>query len=739
MRRPGLLLFLLGFGSLLPGSARAVEPVRFRQEVMAVLSRGGCNQGACHGNLNGKGGFKLSLRSEDPDWDYAALTRDQLGRRVNRLDPDASLVLQKATARLPHEGGRRFPVDSLEYEILRRWMADGARPDSGVAALPRRLEVEPRERIVTLPAPEIPLRTWAVYPDGSRKDVSHLAVFESTNPDVEVSRQGVVKGVRAGETTVVVRYLHLRATALLAFVPARPDFRWADPRPNNYVDELIFARLKNFRMNPSGLCTDDEFLRRASLDLLGILLTAEEARRFLADRRPDKRARLINVLLERPEFAEYWALHWSDLLRNEEKQLDRKGVTVFYDWIRDSIARNKPLNEFARELIAARGSTYTAPAANYYRALRDPAERAEATAQVFLGVRMKCARCHNHPFDHWTQNDYHQLAAFFARVQYRIVKNARKDKLDKHEFVGEQVVYQDDTSEVKHPGTGTVLRPRFPGGPLLEDAARQDRLKRLADWVASPQNPFFARTQANRIWSYLMGRGIVEPDDDFRETNPPVNGPLLDALARDLAGHRFDQKHLIRVIMNSRTYQASSRPDPTNSDDETNFSHVLVRSLPAEALLDAIAGVAQVELNFEGFPGVKRAGQLPSLPVLRRQQKSADAYRFLRTFGKPERLLSCDCERSDSTTLAQALQLITGKVINQALARPDNRLGKLLKAGKSDGAIIDELFLAGLCRLPTATERAALMKRVAAATNRREALEDVLWGLLNSKAFLLRR
>jgi hypothetical protein len=737
MRWIGRLLVVLGACPFFSPEAVGEEPVRFRQEVMAVLSRGGCNQGACHGNLHGKGGFKLSLRGEDPDRDYATLTRDQLGRRINRFQPQESLLLQKATARMPHEGGKRFPRGSLEYQILRRWIAQGARPDPPVAdALPVILLVEPGEAILSLPAHAVVLRAWAVYANGSRQDVSRLAVFESTNPNIEVTRLGLVDSRGPGETTIVVRYLHLRATALLAFVPARPDFRWSNPRSRNYVDELVFARLKKLRMNPSALCTDDEFLRRAYLDLLGLLPSPQETRQFLADARADKRARLVDALLERPEFAECWALRWSDLLRNEEKQLDRKGVAVFHDWIRKSFAQNRPLNQFARELLAGRGSTYTEPAANYYRALRDPYSRAEATAQVFLGIRMQCARCHNHPFDQWTQNDYHQLAAFFVRVQYRIVNNTRKDKLDKHEFIGEQVVYQDETTEVKHPATGAVLQPRFLGGEAL---AGGDRLQRLADWVADPRNPFFARAQANRIWSYLMGRGLVEPNDDFRPTNPAVNGPLLEALARDLVRHHFDQKHLIRTIMNSRTYQLSAQPNATNVDDETHCSHTQVRSLSAEALLDAIAQVTQTRLRFDGYPDVKRAGQLPSLPLLHRSRALPAPYRFLRTFGKPERLLSCDCERSDSTTLAQALQLITGQVINQALTQSDNRLGKLLQAGKSNAEIVEELFLASLCRFPSPAERTALLQRLARAANRREALEDLLAGLLNSRAFLLRR
>ena len=739
-----LVSFFIGCGWLFPSRTQA-EEISFRQEVMAVLSRGGCNQGTCHGNLHGKGGFKLSLRGEDPDKDFIALTRDMMGRRINGFQPEQSLLLQKASAQVPHEGGQRFPRASPEFQILQRWLTQGAKLDPPAVALPVRLLVDPNELIVHRPANSssgpVRIRAWAIYADGSRKDVSRLAVFESTNPKIEAARDGMVRnppGERE-ETTIVVRYLHLQATSLLAFVPSSPGYQWTWARSHNYIDELVFARLKKLRMNPSPLCTDSEFLRRAYLDLLGVLPTSRETREFLGDKRANKRARLVNALLERPEFADAWALKWSDLLKNEEKQLDKKGVQVFHQWIRSAMAQNNPLNQFAKELIASRGSTYKEPAANYYRALRDPYARAEATAQVFLGIRMQCARCHNHPFNKWTQNDYHQLAAFFPRVQYKIVDNKRKDKLDKHEFIGEQIVFQDDSSEVKHPNSGEAMKPRFLGGAALEPAAKQDRLLCLADWIADPKNPFFATTQANRIWSYLLGRGIVEPNDDFRQTNPPVNGALLDALARDLIEHRFDQKHLIRTIMNSRTYQTSAQTNDTNKNDETNFSHAEIRSLRAEPLLDAITQVTQTTLNLERYPGVKRAGQLPAMPGIRRQEAQDRYFRFLRIFGKPERLLNCDCERSDNTTLAQALQLITGEVINTAIAQPDNCLGKMLKTKMSNAAIIEELFLASLCRYPSPRESAVLVKQVEESGQRREALEDVLWGLLNSKEFLLRK
>jgi hypothetical protein len=538
---------------------------------------------------------------------------------------------------------------------------------------------------------------------------------------------------------VLVRYLDRQAVVRLAFLHDRPGFVWKAVPAHNFIDTHVLAKLKLLRTQPSELCTDQEFIRRAYLDAIGILPTPAQTRAFLADTRPDRRQRLVDSLLRRNEFADFWALKWADLLRNEEKVLDRRGVQAFHAWIRQAIIDGKPLNEFARELLAGRGSSYSHPAANYYRALRDPYSRAEATAQVFLGIRLQCAKCHNHPFDQWTQTDYHRFAAFFARVQYRIVENNRRDRLDKHEFDGEQIIYQDRDSELKHPVSGDVLVPRFLGSDALPGGA--DRLAALADWVARPDNAFFARAQVNRVWQHLMGRGIVDPGDDFRDSNPPANPALLDALVKDFVAHDFNLRHLVRRIMQSRTYQLSAAPTETNRDDESNFARAIVRPLQAEQLLDAVAQVAGTRPRFAGQPRGRRAGQLPGVGASerRRGRVENDGEKFLATFGKPVRSLSCECERSDDSTLAQAFQWITGPTVTRLLAEPDNRLGKLLAAGRTDGEIIEELYLAGLCRPPSPAERQGLMAFVAKARDRRAALEDVLWGVINSKEFLLRR
>jgi hypothetical protein len=704
---------------------------------MAVLSRAGCNQGACHGNLNGKGGFKLSLRGQDPDWDFRAITRDSLGRRIDRATPAASLILRKPTAAVPHEGGRRFEAGSAEYEILRQWIAAGCHRDSSVPELVG-LEVSPAECIVEAPADRVALRVQARWRGGGVSDMTRLACCEASNPAVAtVDADGTVRRLRDGETAVSVRFLQQQVSVRLAFVHTRPGFRPVHPPEVNFIDRQVFAKLRSLRMNPSDLCDDPTFLRRVYLDAIGTLPTPAETEAFLGDRESDRRVRLIDRLLQRNEFADLWALRWCDLLRSEEKVLDRKGVEVFHRWIRAAIAAGQPLNEFARDLVSSRGSSYARPAANYYRALRDPLARSEATAQVFLGIRLQCARCHNHPFDRWTQDDYYQLAAFFPRVQYRIVANNRQDKFDKHEFDGEQIVWVDRVGEVAHPRGGLAPPALLAGtGPRVPD---DDRLQALADWIADPKNPFFARTQVNRVWAHLLGRGLVEPIDDFRVTNPASHPALLDDLAADFAANRFDLRHLVRTILNSRTYQLSSVPDESSRDDEINFAHAQVQRLDAEVMLDAVAQVIGAPVKFDGQPSGTRAIQLPGVQPLARRGHAGMGERFMKAFGKPDRLLSCECERNDDVNIPQTLQMLTGDVVTRLLEEPNNRIGRLMAAGAGDRAIVDEFFLAALCRRPKPIEWEPILDYLRRMPDRRKALEDMAWALVNTKEFMVRR
>jgi hypothetical protein len=740
MRRLFILLSLL---LLCLRAAAADDAISFRNDAMAVFSKAGCNAGTCHGNKYGKGGFKLSLRGQDPDLDHAVLTRDLLARRVDTFEPDRSLILLKPTGQIPHEGGVRFRTDSHEYQILRRWIESGAAFDDSQSPRLVRLEVTPASRVLVEPESRVQLKAEAQFSDGARRDVTDLAVYEQSAVDMaKISTTGLVERQRTGETTVIVRYLNLQRPVRLTFVPARPNFAWSPTPAANYVDEQVLAKLRTLRTNPSPPCSDSEFVRRAYLDLLGILPSAEEAKSFVADASPDKRARLIDQLLERPEYADHWALKWSDLLRNEERALDRKGVQNFHHWIRESFAQNKPLDQFAREILSGRGSTYANPPANYYRANREAAVRGEATAQLFLGVRLQCAQCHNHPFDRWTQDDYYDWADVFGRVDYKLIENLRRDRNDKHEFVGEQIVFEAPDGDIKNARTGQNAKPRFLGAASAS-VDSNSRLESLAAWVTSPKNPYFAKAQVNRIWFHLMGRGIVDPIDDFRATNPPSHPELLDALAKDFVEHGYDIKHIIRVIATSNAYAAGSTPNDTNADDEVNYSHATPRRLTAEQLLDAQHQVTAVPAEFTGYPKGLRAGQLPGVRVPRsgggRRQTPPSADAFLFTFGKPPRELACECERSTDTTLGQAFQLIGGPEVSRLIADPDNRLAQILRSGASDESAITDLYWAALSRPPTTEELTTLANHVKTTKDRRKGLEDVLWALLNSKEFVLRR
>ncbi|MEX0937571.1 MAG: DUF1549 and DUF1553 domain-containing protein [Pirellulales bacterium] len=725
---------------LAPAIVDAAEATpSFLHDVMPVLSKAGCNLGTCHGNKNGKGGFRLSLRGQTPEDDYTALSREFAGRRINSLSPEQSLILLKPTTAIAHQGGQRFGIDSIEYETLHRWIAGGAPgPQSDAPALVS-LSVSPEEEVLVAPQDELRVTATATFTDGTTRDVTRMAVYETSNMLAEVSPEGVVRRLGDGETTVLVRFLETQVPVRLAFIPRRDDFVWSDPPVQNYIDRLVWEKLRRLRIHPSPPADDATFVRRAYLDAIGVLPTADEASRFVEDTSSDKRAKLVDELLARAEFAGAWALKWSDLVRNEEKVLDAKGVDLFYDWMRQSFADGKPLDEFVREMVASRGSTYDNPPANFWRAHRDPFTRAETTAQLFLGVRLQCAKCHNHPFDRWTQDDYYSWSAMFARIDYEVVENDRKDEFDKHEFKGEQIVQVKDEGEVKNARTGKNAEPRLLGAetPPLDEKA--DRLEPAAEWIANGDNELFARTQANRIWYHVMGRGVVEPVDDFRPTNPPSNPELLDALTEDFIEHDFDVKHLVRTIMTSTVYGLSAQPNETNGGDEANFARAVVRRLTAEQLLDAQCQVLDEAADFNGFDQGTRAGELPGVQRVRpRDKRPSTADRFLTVFGKPQRLLACECERSDETTLSQALLLVGGEGLHERLSADDNRLGRLVHSNLENEQIIDELYWTALARPPSEVERSRCVELLNTSSDRRTALEDITWALLNAKEFIFR-
>ena len=709
---------------------------------MAVLSKGGCNAGRCHGNAHGRGGFKLSLRGQIPADDFLAITREAQSRRINRVHPRESLLLLKATGQVPHEGGLRFSEQTPEYAAVLGWIAAGMPHPQQAARHLQRIVVKPRSAIVDEGAQNgdrLQLQVTAYFDDGITRDVTDMAVYEPADMGVEVSRGGEVMRRKFGQSTVVVRYLQRQTAVNVAFLKSAPDFAFHAPLPHNAIDVAVFRQLRRLRINPSRTTTDVEFVRRVHLDLTGQLPTAEVARQFVADPSTEKRARLIEQLLASAPFADHWARVWADLLRVEEKTMDAEGVRVFHAWIHSAIESDTPQDQFVREILAARGSTYKQPPANFYRALRKPDLRAEAIAQVFLGTRLQCAKCHDHPFEQWTQDDYYDFAALFAPIQYKVIENKRRDKFDKNQFIGEQVVWLDADATLEHPRTGHTAKGRFLGRADASGEYVGAQLDEFARWVTAADHPLFARVLVNRVWAELTGRGVVEPVDDFRITNPPSNAELLDVLTEEFVHNGFQLRPLLRFIANSRVYQLSSDTNESNSDDERNFSRARIARLPAEELLDALSQVTEVPTGFDGYPLGMRAGQLPGINKEYRREAPVGGLKFLKLFGKPERIMTCACERSNETTLGQVFELTSGEVLQEKLSAPHNCLSRLLGNAAEDAAVLDELYWTALSRPPTAEETAALQAYITGSENRRAAYEDVLWGLLNSKEFLMRR
>ena len=743
-----IILMLLARTMVASDVAQTVADSRkpsFRNDVMAVLARSGCSLGTCHGNQHGKGGLKLSLRGQDPQGDFITLTRQLASRRVNVLIPDESLLLRKPSMQVPHEGGRRFSQDAPEYQILRDWIAAGMPADADSAPRLIRLDVVPTAITLHEPQRSTPLKATAVFSDGSERDVTSLAVLESSDPAVRISADGTVtfaESRSSRQTSVTVRYLNRQTTARIEFVPDRPGFAFAAPASSNVIDSLVFAQLQRLQINPSPVCDDTTFLRRVYLDVTGRLPTVSQAREFLESADASKRSHLIDRLLASSEFVDFQTLRWADLLRVEDKTLDAKGVAVFYRWIHDSVAIDKPLNQFAAEIIAARGSTYTEPPANYYRALRTPEERAESTAQVFLGVRLQCAKCHNHPFDHWTQDDYYNWTNFFARVDYKIIENKRRDENDKHEFDGEQIVFMKDEDNVKNPTTGTIAGLRFLGdaeNPATDDES-SDRLQTLAKWLGASDNRRFAATQANRIWFQLLGQGIVDPIDDFRSTNPASNPELLNALTQEFASRGYRVRELMRLILNSQTYQLSSETNDTNADDVTSFSHAIPQRLTAEQTLDAISQVLDVSAKFGGYPDGTRAMQLAGVRNGGHRYSRPEAGdKFMALFGKPSRLQTCECERTGETTLAQTMEMVSGELITELLRDPENRVANSVQSSETAAQFLDSFWWSALSRPPTKDEAASMLDHVTKSSDPKSALQDIAWAVLNSNEFLLRR
>ena len=716
--------------------ATAEVPVSFSREVVPVLTKAGCNQGACHGAQHGRGGFRLSLLGFDPAFDHDQIVRSAEGRRVVLSDPERSILLAKPTLVMEHGGGERLKQNSHEYDLIRSWLEDGAPEPSPRDPQATALEVWPPKRVMT-PGEQQQLVVRATWGDGRVADVTATAQFDALNDSIaSVTPAGLVTARATGETYIMVRFCGQAAVAQVTLpyapaganapgspgnAPGSPGNAPGSPMPaNNFIDEKLLAKWKDLGLTPSPLCPDEEFFRRIHLDAIGTLPTPAEVKAFLADKSLDRRKKAIDRVLNRPEFVDFWAYKWGDLLRINRDLIQDKGMWSFHNWVRACLRDNKPVDEMVRDILTAQGSTFTEGPANYYQVSRNPADWAETTAQLFLGVRLQCARCHHHPFEKWSQDDYAGLTAFFVRLG---TKNSQEFGI----FGRETVVYLKETGEASHPRKGGVVKPKPPDGPAMDDPF--DRRRKLAEWLTARDNPFFARNMANRFWGYLMGHGLVEPLDDMRATNPASNPELLDALAKDFAEHKFDLKHLLRTIMNSRAYQLSSASTPGNKADAANVYHTryVVKRLTAEQLADALDFATGTREKYQGLPLGTRAIQLPDTKV-----RSF----LLDVFGRPARQITCECERTAQPNIAQALHLLNGDFLNKKIAAPTGRIEGLLKAKKPVPEMVEELYLATLSRPPRPEEMAKAQGWVAEAPSPREGLQDLLWVLLNSREFL---
>ncbi|NNE92720.1 MAG: DUF1553 domain-containing protein [Verrucomicrobiales bacterium] len=693
----------------------------FVNDVAPVLSRFDCNMSACHGKAEGQNGFKLSVFGNDPRADYEALTMAGRGRRVMASSPETSLLLLKSTAEIPHEGGPRLEKNSRAYQVMAEWIADGAKWEDESRATLTNLKIEPAQQILGYGARQ-PLKVIAKFSDGSSEDVTWLSVFHSNNVGLaDVSENGVVTtGSITGQTAVMARYQG-KVAVFQALIP-RPEESEAKPFPErpvfNEIDKLVDENLRRLNLHPSTLAGDSDFLRRVFLDLLGRIPSADEARKFLADKNPDKRSKIVDSLLERPEFADFWALKWADLLRVDREKLGRRDAFAYYDWIRESVAENQPLDQFARSVLLAEGPLAENPAGHLYSVTKNPGETAATISQVFLGIRITCAVCHQHPYDQWTQQDYHGMRAFFQQVSTKSYgEDARA-----------VVAYGKQTT--KHPRTGEVVHP-YPLGKTMPDEfeySGADRRERLAEWMTGPENPWFARNLANRIWAHFLGRGLVEPIDDVRATNPASNPALLDLLTDHLTKNDFDAKALIRLITASRTYQLSSEPLPENEMDELNFARALFKRLPAEVLMDAVCDVTGVPEKFTGVPAGHRAIQL---------WDSQTQHYFLKLFGRPARTTPCECERATGASISQALHLMNSPNIQTKLAHQNGRLAALVQSQPNDSKLFEELYLTVYSRFPTAEETGYAAEYFSKKSDQRQkATEDLVWAMLNTMEFI---
>ena len=741
---PGVLLHsLAGIGSFTEAMFRALllllvalpawaGEVTFRNHVQPILAKSGCSAGACHGAAAGQGGFKLSLRGYDDEGDFLSLTRGAFGRRVTLVDPARSLMLMKATSAVPHKGGERFKIGSPEWKTIVDWIANGAPAPRQEDVRIERIELLPANaRLKMGGAQQFTVR--AFFSDGHNEDVTRYAKYTATNQAVaNVDDLGKVTVLGHGESAVTAWYLQ-KITFTTVAVPFENHVEpaiFADAPRRNWIDDLVLEKLRSLNLPPSPRCTDEEFLRRAFLDTIAVLPTAQETRDFLADASTGKRDRIIGQLLQRPEFTDYWTYKWCDTLLVTKRKLPLPAVWAYYKWIRDQVASNTPWDEFARRLLTAQGSALENGAANFFVMTPDPRDLSEKTAVTFLGISTNCARCHNHPLEKWTNNDYFGYANLFARVRFK--NGAGGD--------GDKVLFATEDGDLVQPLTGKPQTPRPLGGKTLAQDFAGDRREALVQWLTAPENPYFSRAIVNRVWANFFGVGLVEAVDDIRETNPASNEALFAAAAQWLRDHRYDLRALMREILQSESYQRSSVPLPGNAEDSRFYSRYYPRRLMAEVLHDAVAQVAQVPTIFktkdpyvngdkgDQFPAGWRAVQLPDV--------NTDSY-FTRAFGRPLRDQTCSCERTVEPNVTQALHLANGDTINAKLHDASGVVAKTAASKKPPDQWLDEAYLAALSRLPTASEKEAVSRALAeGADGKRLVMEDVYWALLSSREFI---
>ena len=696
-------------------NARRPRRLNFENDIIPLLSRYTCNASGCHGKAEGQNGFKLSVFGFQSESDYTALVKESRGRRLNVASPDASLLLTKPSGRVPHGGGIRFDRNSDAYHTIREWIGSGmpkGKPsDPHITAI----EVFPDQRKLLMKSRQ-QLRVVGTFSDGLKRDVTRFAQFQTNNEAVgRVDEHGVVRIADApGEVAIMATY-RSQVSVFRALVAREPAIKnYPNLAANNFIDAKVNEKMRVLNILPSGGASDAEYLRRVYLDVIGTLPTGAEARVFLESRKPGKRAALVDQLLKRPEFADYWALKWSDLLRVNRRALGHKRAYQYYRWIRQQFSANTPLDQFAKRIVTAKGPLKDQPAGHFYQVVSQPKAMASTLSQIFLGVRLECAQCHHHPYDRWSQNDYWGMQAFFTQVSFK--PSARGSSLA-----------ATTNRQTIHPRYKTKVFAHFLGTKMPGKNPQGDRRAQLARWLTDKKNPWFARNMANRIWAHFMGRGIVEPIDDFRLTNPPANPALLDALAQRLVDTRYDLHQMIRTIAASRAYQRASKPNKTNQHDEQNYSRFLLKRMDAEVLMDAICQTTGIGEKYRGVPFGSRAIQLWDSEV---------PHYFLKVFGRPVRVSACVCERATEPTVGQVLHVLNSPQIHNKIAHTGGRVSKIVRQFSDDKSVIEELYLTFFNRFPTAKERQATVKYIKSNGNRQQAAEDIAWTMMNSLEFL---